>query len=449
MDKKTQYIFFLSELLIIFLFSILLGLNLIQGLFLFVLSLLGLLMFFRPLWALIILLVIRPAIDLWGTTPLISINIISLNYNSLIGLLVFVAGIVYLSKERKRLPAMPSIYLMASFILWALISLIWSPSFIDGLREFIRISGIFIIFAISFLIISNKSHFKILLKAFIVSSLIPLIVAITQYFAGKGEVIFGEFFVRLYGSFFYPNSFAFFLVFVIAILLFQFSQSRKMETKFLYGLFALIPFLVVLGTYARGAWFGGVLVFFTFGLVKFRKILFGGILLIVLMCLFVPVIQERMGDILSLEPFSSLFWRIKLWQGMTDFFIQKPILGYGLNSFQVLSQDLQGLSALPAPEAHNDYLKLLVELGIVGLILYLAINIKLLIFNLKNFLKSKDKFLKDASLLASILVGVFVLMAFGDNIMRGTATEWCLFAYLGGLAGIMKAGVLGKKLQKQ
>ncbi|MFA6437036.1 MAG: O-antigen ligase family protein [Candidatus Paceibacterota bacterium] len=449
MDKKTQYIFFVSGLLIIFLFAILLGLNLIQGLFLFALSLLGLLMFFRPLWALIILLITRPAIDLWGTAPLIDINTISLNYNSLIGLLVFVAGIAYLSKERKRLPAIPSIYLIVSFILLALISLIWSPSIIDGLREFIRISGIFIIFAVSFLTISNKSHFKILLKAFIISSLIPLIVSIIQYFTETGEVIFGEFFKRLYGSFFYPNSLAFFLVFIIAILLFQFSQSRKIETKFLYGLFTLIIFLVLLGTYTRGAWLGGILVFLVFGLVKFRKILLGGVLLIVLMCLFVPIIQERVGDVVSLEPFSSLFWRIKLWQGMIDFFMQKPILGHGLNAFQVLSQDLQGLSILPAPEAHNDYLKLLIELGIAGFILYFAINIKLLIFNLKNFLKNKDKFLKDASLLAVILVGVFILMAFGDNIMRGTATEWCLFAYLGGLAGIMKVGVFGKKLQKR
>jgi O-antigen ligase len=331
----------------------------------------------------------------------------------------------------------------------AFISLIWSPSFVDGIREFIRIASIFIVYALSFLIISNKSHFKILLKTFIVSSLIPLVVSIIQYFVGTGEVIFGEFFKRIYGSFFYPNSLAFFLVFIIAILLFQFSQSKKIETKLLCGLLTLTSFLVLLGTYTRGAWLGGVLVFLTFGLVKFRKILLGGVLLIILMCLFVPVIQERVGDVLSLEPFSSLIWRIKLWQGMTDFFVQKPILGHGLNSFQVLSQDLQGLSVLSAPEAHNDYLKLLVELGIVGFILYLSINIKLLIFNLKNFLKSKDKFLKDASLLALVLVGVFILMAFGDNIMRGTATEWCLFAYLGGLAGIMKAGVLGKKLQKQ
>jgi len=445
MDKKTQYIFFVSGLLIIFLFSILLGLNLIQGLFLFVLSLLGLLMFFRPLWALIILLVIRPAIDLWGTISLIDINTISLNYNSLTGLLVFVTGIAYLSKERKRLPAIPSIYFIASFILLAFVSLIWSPSFIDGLREFIRIAGIFIIFALSFLIISNKSHFKILLKAFTVSSLIPLMVAITQYLTGKGEVIFGEFFKRLYGSFFYPNSLAFFLVFIIAILLFQFSQSRKIEANALYGLFALVSFLVLLGTYTRGAWLGGVLVFLAFGLVKFKKILLGGIILIALMCLFVPIIQERVGDVLSLEPFSSLIWRIKLWQGMVDFFVQKPIFGHGLNSFQFLSQDLQGLSALPAPEAHNDYLKLLVEMGIVGLILYLSINVKLLIFNLKNFLKNKDKFLKDASLLALILVGVFILMSFGDNIMRGTATEWCLFAFLGGLAGI----ITNKRLKKE
>lgn len=181
---------------------------------------------------------------------------------------------------------------------------------------------------------------------------------------------------------------------------------------------------------------GALMIFFIFGLLKFRKALLIGILFLILAYIFVPILQERIGDIATLEPFSSLMWRFRLWKNTIPFFFERPILGHGLSSFQVLSRDVQGLSLLPAPEAHNDYLKILIETGIVGLIIYISTYLKLLVFNLGTCFKGKDKYLKDISFLAVLLLATFLVMAFGDNILRGTATQWALFAYLGGVSSL-------------
>jgi len=80
----------------------------------------------------------------------------------------------------------------------------------------------------------------------------------------------------------------------------------------------------------------------------------------------------------------------------------------------------------------------MIEIGIVGLISYLAFIFRVLIFQLKTFLKAKDKFLKNVSFVSVIIFGTFILMAFGDNVLRGTAVQWILFGYLGGVVGLAR-----------
>ena len=331
---------------------------------------------------------------------------------------------------------MPAFYLIAAFIIISLISILWTPQLILGLREIFRLLSIFVIYSISFLLIKQKKDFKKLLYVLIFSSIVPLAVAFWQYFVGKGEVIFGEFFRRLHGTFFYPNNLAFFLVFIITILLLVLYKSKKIQTKCFYSTFLFCSFFVLLRTYTRGAWIGALIIFLTFGFFKLRKVLLIGLLFLMLVSISVPLLQERIKDVVTLEPFSSLVWRFRLWENTIPFFFEKPVLGHGLSSFQVLSRDVQGLSILPAPEAHNDYLKILIETGAVGLTIYILIYLKLLIFNLSVYFKSKDKYLKDISFLAILLLVTFLVMSFGDNILRGTATQWALFAYLGGVSSL-------------
>jgi len=435
LSRNRKYIFYCLGIIFVLFFSVLAGLNALDGICLFFLLGFAIFLFARPFWGFLSLIILRPMIDRWGTQSF-GPEALSLNYNSLLGILVVLWGGVLIFQKRKEIRNLPAIIPLALLGVFLLLSALWSISGLDGLREFLRIASIFVLYGAAFLLIREKRHLRQLVYAFLMSACVPLIFGICQFFTGKGETIFGEYFTRLYGTFYYPNSFAFFLVFIIALLFLMFNEAREKLGKFFYVILGIITSFVLLGTYTRGAWMAALIIFFVFGVLKFRRLLLGGALLLILIYLFVPIVQERLGDIISLEPFSSLIWRLRLWTNMLPFFYAKPILGYGLASFQILSQNLQGLSMASVPEAHNDYLRLLIETGVIGLGLYLALYLRLFIFNLKNFFKIKDKFLKDLSLTAVLLVGVFLAVSLGDNILRGTATEWCFWAYLGSVAAL-------------
>ncbi|TRZ81281.1 hypothetical protein D4R86_02895 [bacterium] len=435
--NNLNFLIFSVAVVAIFIFSIFGQLTITEGLILFLLLLLGTLFFLKPFLGLLMVIFLRPTIDLLGTKFVLGTGFSSaLNYNSLFGLLVVLCGGIVVIRNRTQFRRIPAFYPIFAFSAISLISILWTPQPILGLREIFRLLSIFIIYLTSFLLVKHRKDFKKLLYVLISSSIIPLIVAFWQYYVGKGEVIFGEFFRRLYGTFFYPNSLAFFLVFITGILLLVLYWSKKIQTKAFYSIIIFSSFFILLRTYTRGAWIGALIIFFTFGFFKFKKVLLIGILFLILLSISVPLLQERIRDIITLEPFSSLVWRFRLWENTMPFFFERPILGHGLSSFQFLSQNVQGLSLLPAPEAHNDYLKILIETGAVGLIMYISIYFKLFVFNLGVHFKSKDKYLKDVSFLAILLLATFLAMSFGDNILRGTATQWALFAYLGGVISL-------------
>jgi len=437
-NNLLKFIGFSSVILLTLIFSILSNLTMVSGISLFLLLFLGVLLFLKPLWGLIVLIILRPAIDLAGTQPFFSSRnlFVDINLNSLLGLLVVVWGAWVVYKNRQKINKLPAIISIVLFLLITIFSVFLSPNAVSSLREFIRILSIFSLYAIAFFLVKSKDDKKKLINGIILSSFIPVSVGLAQRFMGEGEVIFGEFFRRIYGTFFYPNSLAFFLVLVIGLALERFYRSKKISFKVLYAGLILLYFFVLLGTYTRGAWIGIILLFLVFSALKLPRLLLAGFLILVLIYFLGPTLQERINDVISLEPFSSLIWRFRLWRNTLPFFYEKPLLGHGIGSFQSVSQKLQGLSTLPAPEAHNDYLRLLIETGVLGVLTYFAIQLRLAIFFLKNYFKKKDKYLKSTNLIVFLLIGVFLVMAFGDNVIRGTATQWTLFTLIGATASL-------------
>jgi O-antigen ligase len=65
----------------------------------------------------------------------------------------------------------------------------------------------------------------------------------------------------------------------------------------------------------------------------------------------------------------SLGGRFKLWQAGIHAFIEKPVMGYGTSAYKVaINPEMGDLTQV----AHNSYISVLVEEGLVGLFLFLA-----------------------------------------------------------------------------
>lgn len=440
-QKVCQYIVFSFFCFLALMAVILNGLSLNTGLMIFGLVFLSAGLWLKPIFGLVALIILRPAVDLIGTKDIFQINSLALSFHDLLGLLVVLWGIVFIYQNRNLVKDLPARFFLLGFLAVAFLSSLWAPSFTLSIGEALRIASIFILSAVSFILIRSLKSLKFLIYGFLASSVIPCLLAISQYFQGRGQTVYGEFFYRLYGSFFHPNSLAFFLVFICVIIFTLLSIQKQSWQKTILGAWMAVLILIILATYTRGAWLGFLWAFLVLATVNFRRALILGLGIILTFYLVVPIIQERINDIVLLDPFSSLMWRLNLWREMVPFLTAKPLLGNGLGSFQALSGQIQPLSTLPAPEAHNDYLKILVELGIIGLVFYLAIYFKVLIFSLKAYFKTKDKPLKTIILGLIAMTSAFILMALGDNLLRTTATQWLYFSYFGAVASVARNNV--------
>ena len=73
---------------------------------------------------------------------------------------------------------------------------------------------------------------------------------------------------------------------------------------------------------------------------------------------------------------SSLTGRLPLWQEVFKEIAKRPLLGYGYSGFWVAeSKEVQYLwlkVGWPAPSAHDGYLDIVLQIGLIGLVLYIA-----------------------------------------------------------------------------
>ena len=86
---------------------------------------------------------------------------------------------------------------------------------------------------------------------------------------------------------------------------------------------------------------------------------------------------SQMNDVLLAgrdnETYESFSGRIPLWKIAMDYVGQRPLAGYGFNSFWTPDRTLQVSSEVhwAVPHSHNDYIELLLGVGAIGLLLYL------------------------------------------------------------------------------
>jgi O-antigen ligase len=85
-----------------------------------------------------------------------------------------------------------------------------------------------------------------------------------------------------------------------------------------------------------------------------------------------------------------------------DWFMDKPILGYGINCFRALS-DNTSLFAGKNFYAHNNYIELMVDIGIIGMLVYYYAHIHVL----KKYFRLKKN---SNEISKAILILLFVIM---------------------------------------
>jgi O-antigen ligase len=212
---------------------------------------------------------------------------------------------------------------------------------------------------------------------------------------------------------------------LLAVLAFFFAGAKALFSLMMLAVFflvVLIPRLSILNLLTTLLVFGAVVVLF--GSTEFGQERLGSIAQTPLLN---PDIDISRAILLQKGDNNSFNWRIAQWYMLLGRWQEHPILGHGLG----LSVQTAGNGYLP----HNDYVRFLVEGGIVGLAttlsLFFAQVIRLIGF-IQNTPKNSSKHslsMLMMAMLAAILVGMMTENIWGHTMLF--FYWWVIFAVLG------------------
>jgi O-antigen ligase len=238
----------------------------------------------------------------------------------------------------------------------------------------------FMLFYSSGTLFKDRNILKTSILSFVLSSLVVASYGIYQYFFVKTPTAvawvdvnqFPELSTRVYSTFENPNVLAEYLVFSIPIVLaLMWSAKRYVQKMVSLGILGLITLCLVL-TYSRGGWLGLVFAIIVFAALKDKRFFIVIIVIALLSPMVLPsVVETRIASIGSLEESSNAF-RISIWVAavrmIKDYWLTG--IGLGLSAFSRVYRHYM-LAGTPALHAHNLFLQVGIEMGIVGLLLLL------------------------------------------------------------------------------
>ena len=114
-----------------------------------------------------------------------------------------------------------------------------------------------------------------------------------------------------------------------------------------------------------------------------------------------------------------------------ELFAKRPILGYGLNNYKnmLLIEKPYGMTNV---YAHNNYIELMVDLGIIGLAIYYALYIYIIYYALKKFKKLNSLQLWMFAILITLMICEYgVVSYYGDFYKLLLSLIWITIIYNG------------------
>ncbi|MCB2342084.1 O-antigen ligase family protein [Clostridium estertheticum] len=308
-----------------------------------------------------------------------------------------------------------------------------------ALKESARfLAYLFIFFVIKYEF-NTKKLVKNLLKCYIFTAGLLSIFGIIQHFTTIGldkkfvEHYPGYTVVRIATTMFNPNAYAAFLILIIFPVVMLTIYEKNKKNKGMYGIISVLLFVNIIMTYSRNAQVGVCIGAVVLCVIYSYKLIiaFGGI---GILTLFMPSVLDRVQALTNDSQNES---RIKLWKTAIMMIKDHPILGVGngnyISRYNEYVSKYKGLSynAYKRYPAHNSYLKVESELGIVGIVSFLAVLVTSLIRVKKLFTITNDKFIKAFYMGAFASMIAFFFMNISDNLFfvpMATTYFWFLIA---------------------
>ncbi len=323
-------------------------------------------------------------------------------------------------------------------VLFYLLTVMWSIdprlSFYGSLGRQMGFVGefyFFLFFVIVFLdlIFSENKERKInrIILTGVISSFVVSVYAIFQFF-GYDFLTWEEpasITKRAMSTLGQPNFLGAFLLLTIPLSLYLFNESKRVIFKIVYFLIFVLQFLAMVFSGSRGAWLGlmiaSALFLFIFYYRKNKKVFFLGLGALILFLLFLifgsSVPSERFRSAFNVSRGSSSV-RVSVWSASLDF-IKENKMGIGLEGQKdaigpYYQKDWAVLSKVNVvfDRAHNLFLDLIIEVGVIGAIIWLFFYYFVFKISFQNILKGQNRSLSVAIVWALMAYLISLLFNF-------------------------------------
>lgn len=403
----------------------------------------------RPQYGFLALIIARPIIDLLGQEVNFNIrDLVTLNLNAIIGILFVGWGTLYLAYKKVKMYQVPVFYPLLALSLLSLISVFLTDFKIIAFGEWIRVTSFVVTVVLAYHFADNLHRFRILCHAILLSSIVPIFLGIFQLFTGGGisdEASSN----RIFATFAHPSLFGQYLAALMVLLLILSLLYKRYSL--VYGGAFLVYGCLLLFTFSRGAWMYAAIGSFLLGILFYRahlhKVFMFGLLFLFLVAgvglflqsytSFQPIdssLLERVSQTTQANPDSSIVWRFQFWE--KSIAAGKPFLvtGYGAGTFLEFAEREINNSF----EAHNDFLKITIELGILGLAAFVGFFVALFSSSIHAYTQRRNK---ERYILAMLIVseGIgMILVSFFDNLYQNTTLYWVVLAIIGATFRLLK-----------
>lgn len=275
------------------------------------------------------------------------------------------------------------IYLLISFF-----SILYSPDKGNGLKILSQLFHPFAVYMLIMVSLNNQKDLYYIIKLMLIGGALTIIFNIYQMVLGQAFSVTGEGAYRLDGPAGLGGYAFFLLVLILACYSFYFNYQNK---KYFFAAIIFIIFFIMTGT--RIAIIGLLIAFaFLQWLLKKRIRLILAPFLFVLLLLFLPSSFNRFvpGDVdhetllseINKGNYDQVLYmgnwegRVKIWDsGVNEFFFKSPLWGNGLGASSSLtgSYYFGDKMVRQVAAAHNEYVRIIIETGIIGIIIYLVL----------------------------------------------------------------------------
>jgi len=358
-----------------------------------------------------------------------SFGSVSIGIGALINIVVLVVAFLLVLEKPKFFPKKLAMFWFP-FMAIALFGVANSPEKVNAIRSYLTLLSYFAMFIIGIYLVRTPADFNKAIRLVVWSSILPVIYGIVDVVLHMKDSSF-----RLQGTFSHPNIFAFYLVLVISLSLYLI-KTKVFPLKTLGRLCVTFNMIMMLAelllTQTRSAWVACFVIFFIYAVFFERKYIFY-LLLLPIVALLVPSVRERLANLDSSKEvyqyaqLNSFSWRVSLWEAALKWMeAAKYIAGYGLEAFKYHSRTFFLNAGATSWGAHNVYVQLIFETGLIGLVSFLS-----LFANVTRHLTGLIKKEQLAFFILMALVVEYLVVAASDNTLAYLVFNWYLWFTIG------------------